>query len=125
MDKVSKIVIVGGGLAAAKACGKLRELGWAGGLTVVTREAHPPYERPPLSKGLLLERTASPSTAYVETRTWSPKNNTAPLPETQATGLDPPGPRAPPPQGVPPFARLPPPPGPRPRRFPESMVSEP
>ena len=37
MDEVSKIVIVGGGIAAAKACVKLRDLGWAGAaLSVVT-----------------------------------------------------------------------------------------
>jgi len=125
MDKVSKIVIGGGGLAAAKACGKLRELGWAVGLTVVTREAHPPYERPPLSKGLLLERTASPSTAYVETRTWYSENDIDLLTETHATGLDLAGSRVLTTQGVLPFDRLLLATGARPRRFPESMVSEP
>ena len=47
------IVVVGGGLAAARAVATLREEGYDGDLVVVTSEPHRPYERPPLSKDYL------------------------------------------------------------------------
>ena len=46
-------VIVGGGLAGAKAAEALRDQGYDGRLTLVGDEEHLPYERPPLSKGYL------------------------------------------------------------------------
>ncbi len=48
-----RIVIVGAGIAALSAAERLRELGWAGQLTIVGDEAHRPYNRTPLSKQLL------------------------------------------------------------------------
>lgn len=47
------IVIVGGGLAGGKAAQTLREEGYQGPLTILSAEAEPPYERPPLSKDYL------------------------------------------------------------------------
>jgi 3-phenylpropionate/trans-cinnamate dioxygenase ferredoxin reductase subunit len=47
-------VIVGAGLAGAKAAGTLREEGFEGRIVLVGEEAEIPYERPPLSKGYLL-----------------------------------------------------------------------
>jgi 3-phenylpropionate/trans-cinnamate dioxygenase ferredoxin reductase subunit len=47
------IVIVGGGLTAAKAAEALRAEGFAGAVAVFAAEDHLPYERPPLSKGYL------------------------------------------------------------------------
>jgi 3-phenylpropionate/trans-cinnamate dioxygenase ferredoxin reductase component len=46
-------VIVGGGLAGAKAAEALRDQGYDGAITLVAAESHLPYERPPLSKGYL------------------------------------------------------------------------
>lgn len=46
-------VIIGGGLAAAKAAETLREEGFDGTVTLVAAEDSLPYERPPLSKGVL------------------------------------------------------------------------
>jgi 3-phenylpropionate/trans-cinnamate dioxygenase ferredoxin reductase subunit len=48
------IVLVGGGLATGTAVRELRSQGYVGDLVVIAGEAHPPYERPPLSKGYLL-----------------------------------------------------------------------
>jgi len=48
------ILIVGGGAAAHGAVGGLRRAGYRGRVTVVGREADPPYQRPPLSKRYLL-----------------------------------------------------------------------
>jgi 3-phenylpropionate/trans-cinnamate dioxygenase ferredoxin reductase subunit len=50
---MSHFVIVGGGLAAGTAVEHLREEGFDGDVTVVASEQHPPYQRPPLSKGYL------------------------------------------------------------------------
>jgi NADPH-dependent 2,4-dienoyl-CoA reductase/sulfur reductase-like enzyme len=49
-----QIVVIGAGLAAANAVEELREQGYTGDIVLVGAERHLPYERPPLSKGLLL-----------------------------------------------------------------------
>lgn len=54
MDSTSRIVIVGGGLAGAKAAETVRDHGFDGQVTLLCRETERPYERPPLSKGYLL-----------------------------------------------------------------------
>ncbi|KQZ70194.1 NAD(P)/FAD-dependent oxidoreductase [Nocardioides sp. Root151] len=64
-----KIVIVGGGLAAANAAAELRDRGHLGELTVFADEAHLPYERPPLSKGVLLGKD-EPDSAIVHAKEW-------------------------------------------------------
>ncbi len=47
------IVIVGGGLAAARTAEQLRKSEFAGPITIVSDEEHLPYDRPPLSKDVL------------------------------------------------------------------------
>lgn len=47
------VVIIGASLAGIRAAASLRELGFAGQLTVVDAEPDEPYDRPPLSKGFL------------------------------------------------------------------------
>jgi NADPH-dependent 2,4-dienoyl-CoA reductase/sulfur reductase-like enzyme len=49
-------VIVGASLAGAKAAETLREEGFAGPVVLIGAEDERPYERPPLSKGVLLGR---------------------------------------------------------------------
>ncbi|RLV10326.1 FAD-dependent oxidoreductase [Streptomyces griseocarneus] len=51
-----RIVIVGASLAGLRAAETLRAEGFAGELTIVGDEPHPPYDRPPLSKQVLLGR---------------------------------------------------------------------
>jgi 3-phenylpropionate/trans-cinnamate dioxygenase ferredoxin reductase subunit len=51
----STIVIVGAGQAGALATAELRQQGYAGRLVLIGEEAHAPYERPPLSKDVLLQ----------------------------------------------------------------------
>ncbi|NIR36398.1 MAG: FAD-dependent oxidoreductase, partial [Actinobacteria bacterium] len=62
-------VIVGGGLAGAKAAETLREEGFDGRVVLLADEVEVPYERPPLSKGYLLgvEERAS---AQVHPESW-------------------------------------------------------
>ncbi|NPC96049.1 FAD-dependent oxidoreductase [Nocardioides sp. zg-DK7169] len=56
-----RVVVVGGGLAAARLCATLRRKKFTGTLTVLSAEHVPPYDRPPLSKAVLAgERDASP-----------------------------------------------------------------
>ncbi|MFC6357046.1 NAD(P)/FAD-dependent oxidoreductase [Luethyella okanaganae] len=64
-----RFVIVGGGLAGAKAAETLRKAGFGGRITIVCGEAELPYIRPPLSKAVLTgadERT----TIYVHPAEW-------------------------------------------------------
>jgi 3-phenylpropionate/trans-cinnamate dioxygenase ferredoxin reductase subunit len=65
----STYVIVGGGLAGAKAAEALRDEGFDGRLVLVGAESELPYERPPLSKGYL--RGESPRhEAHVHDEQW-------------------------------------------------------
>jgi 3-phenylpropionate/trans-cinnamate dioxygenase ferredoxin reductase component len=54
---IGNVVVVGAGLAGAKAAEALRDLGFAGRVTLVGDERQLPYERPPLSKGYLAGST--------------------------------------------------------------------
>jgi 3-phenylpropionate/trans-cinnamate dioxygenase ferredoxin reductase subunit len=53
MTETSTFVIVGGGLAAAKAAEVLRANDFDGHIVLIAEENHLPYERPPLSKEFL------------------------------------------------------------------------
>jgi 3-phenylpropionate/trans-cinnamate dioxygenase ferredoxin reductase subunit len=52
------MVIVGGGECGVRAALALRELGYAGSVTLIGEETHLPYERPPLSKGAIADAEA-------------------------------------------------------------------
>ncbi|MDA4107690.1 NAD(P)/FAD-dependent oxidoreductase [Mycolicibacterium holsaticum] len=58
MTTSSTIVIVGGGLAAAKAAEALRDKDFDGHIVLFAAEEHLPYERPPLSKDYLAGKKA-------------------------------------------------------------------
>jgi NADPH-dependent 2,4-dienoyl-CoA reductase/sulfur reductase-like enzyme len=53
VGKASGIVIVGGGLAAARTAEQLRKAGYTDPVAIVSDEPHLPYDRPPLSKDVL------------------------------------------------------------------------
>jgi 3-phenylpropionate/trans-cinnamate dioxygenase ferredoxin reductase subunit len=55
MDTTPGIVIVGAGLAGVRCALALREAGYDGAVTLVGEEPHAPYDRPPLSKAVLLK----------------------------------------------------------------------
>ena len=82
------IVIIGAGLAAAKAAIALREEGHEGAITIVGDEEHPPYERPPLSKDLLMGKSAFDD-AIVEPTTWYEENDVRLLTGRTVERLDP------------------------------------
>jgi 3-phenylpropionate/trans-cinnamate dioxygenase ferredoxin reductase component len=51
---MERVVVVGAGLAGLHAVTALRGQGYAGELVLLGAEPHPPYDRPPLSKAVLL-----------------------------------------------------------------------
>jgi NADPH-dependent 2,4-dienoyl-CoA reductase/sulfur reductase-like enzyme len=57
MTTTGGIVIVGGGLAAARTAEQLRRSEYSGPVTIVSDEDHLPYDRPPLSKEVLRAET--------------------------------------------------------------------
>jgi 3-phenylpropionate/trans-cinnamate dioxygenase ferredoxin reductase component len=74
MSSIDRIVVVGAGLAAARASEALRKEGYEGSITILGEEAERPYLRPPLSKEYLRgesDREAvyvHPATFYAEQR---------------------------------------------------------
>ena len=52
-NPASTIVVVGGGQAAVELAFGLRKGGHEGRVVIISEESHPPYQRPPLSKGYL------------------------------------------------------------------------
>ncbi len=82
-----EIVIVGGGLAAASAADELRAQGHSGSITLLGAEPHLPYERPPLSKGVLLGNEA-PSSVFLHDQKWYDTHEVTVLTGTEVTGLD-------------------------------------
>jgi len=69
MNDPRTFVIVGAGLAGAKAAQTLREKGFDGDVVLLGEEPERPYERPPLSKGLLLG-TVDRETVFVHEAGW-------------------------------------------------------
>jgi 3-phenylpropionate/trans-cinnamate dioxygenase ferredoxin reductase subunit len=58
----ARIVIVGASLAGLRAAETLRDEGFTGSLTIIGDEPHEPYDRPPLSKQVLLGRVPADHT---------------------------------------------------------------
>jgi 3-phenylpropionate/trans-cinnamate dioxygenase ferredoxin reductase subunit len=85
-DARQTFVIVGGGLAAGKAAVTLRDEGFAGRVVVFGDEPHPPYERPPLSKGYLM---GTDKLAFVQSREWYDAHDVDLRLGAVVTGLDP------------------------------------
>ncbi|KFK97492.1 MULTISPECIES: 3-phenylpropionate/cinnamic acid dioxygenase ferredoxin--NAD(+) reductase subunit [unclassified Serratia (in: enterobacteria)] len=70
---MKQIVIIGGGQAGAMAAAALRAQQFSGSITLISEEPELPYERPPLSKDMLLSPTPQlqdilPATFYEENR---------------------------------------------------------
>ena len=81
------IVIVGAGLAGGTAATELREQGYQGPVVLVGSEEHPPYERPPLSKGYLLGNDPIDD-AFVHPRDWYAEHDVDLRTGVEATALD-------------------------------------
>lgn len=81
-------VIVGGGLAGAKAAETLRDEGFEGRVVLLTDEAERPYERPPLSKGYLLGNDER-DVAFVHPESWYGDHDVDLRLEARVVALDP------------------------------------
>ena len=67
MKSLPAMVIVGAGQSGARAAHALRDNGWDGGITLLGNEAVAPYDRPPLSKAVLLgQKTTAQCALYDE-----------------------------------------------------------
>jgi len=82
-----RIVIVGAGLAGAGAAAELRERGFDGDIALLGAEAHPPYIRPPLSKGYLAGDEARDS-FEVHPLGWYAEHGIRFVPGSTAVSLD-------------------------------------
>ncbi|MFF4797013.1 NAD(P)/FAD-dependent oxidoreductase [Streptomyces sp. NPDC001351] len=74
VDADQTFVIVGGGLAGAKAAETLRAEGFTGRVILICDERDHPYERPPLSKGYLLGKKERDS-VFVHEPAWYAQND--------------------------------------------------
>ena len=83
----ARIVIVGASLAGASAAVTLRELGYRGDLTLIGDEAEPPYERPPLSKAVLMGNADEPD--WVRDEAYYADRQIELLRRTTVTRIDP------------------------------------
>ncbi|MCV7444864.1 FAD-dependent oxidoreductase [Mycobacterium paraense] len=79
------IVIVGGGLAAARTAEQLRRSDYTGRITIVSDEVHLPYDRPPLSKEVLRKEVDD---VALKPREWYDDNDITLRLGSAATGLD-------------------------------------
>jgi len=80
-------VIVGAGLAGAKAAETLREEGFDGPVILIGDEAERPYERPPLSKDYLLGK-AERDSIFVHAQDWYREHDVDLRLGTDVTGID-------------------------------------
>ncbi len=87
MDSSSTLLIVGGGLAGAKAAEAARSGGFEGRVVLVGEEARPPYERPPLSKSIL-RAEADPDSSQVHDSGYYAEHNIELITGEDVTGLD-------------------------------------
>ncbi len=74
MSTTPSFVIVGASLAGATAAQTLRDEGFTGRITLLGDESQRPYERPPLSKGLLLGETDREK-VFVHQENWYAEND--------------------------------------------------
>lgn len=82
------VLIVGGGLAAQRCAETLRRRGYDGRVRIACAEAEPPYDRPPLSKGVLAGSVEEAATAF-RPGEWYAEQGVELLLGARAEGLDP------------------------------------
>jgi len=87
MTAAEPIVIIGASLAGATAAKTLREEGWSGGIVLIGSETELPYERPPLSKDVLLAKKG-PESAQLHDQQWYDDNSVELRLGTTATAID-------------------------------------
>jgi NADPH-dependent 2,4-dienoyl-CoA reductase/sulfur reductase-like enzyme len=81
------VLLVGGGVAAARCARTLRRRGFAGSILLVSDEPAPPYNRPPLSKEMLRDELPV-ELALAEPATWYGRHGIELLLSTTVRALD-------------------------------------
>jgi 3-phenylpropionate/trans-cinnamate dioxygenase ferredoxin reductase subunit len=74
-QSAKRVVIVGAGHAGGRAAEALRAIGYRGEICLIGEERFPPYERPPLSKDILLQPGAAISGSYVRPEAFYAENS--------------------------------------------------
>lgn len=87
MTATSEFLIIGGGLAGARAAEALRREGFDGGIALIGEERLRPYLRPPLSKDYL-QGKADQESLFVHPADWYRGHNVELLLGTAATSVD-------------------------------------
>jgi 3-phenylpropionate/trans-cinnamate dioxygenase ferredoxin reductase subunit len=87
-DRDTDILLIGGGIASAMAAATLRAEGFEGSILLAGRELHPPYHRPPASKGYLRGREAKDD-ALVHPAGWWEEHRVDLRTRTSVMALDP------------------------------------
>jgi NADPH-dependent 2,4-dienoyl-CoA reductase/sulfur reductase-like enzyme len=85
--ELATVVIVGASLAGVAAAEELRECGHEGEIVVVGDERHPPYDRPPLSKQMLLAGSRI-ADCHLRSAAWADELQIDIRPATAAVRLD-------------------------------------
>ncbi|MDH3451704.1 MAG: FAD-dependent oxidoreductase [Gammaproteobacteria bacterium] len=80
-------VIVGAGQAGGQAARTMREYGFAGRIIIVGDEPHPPHQRPPLSKAVLLGKIP-PEKTHLFKAEWYADNGVELRLQTEVTRID-------------------------------------
>ncbi|MFW0788874.1 NAD(P)/FAD-dependent oxidoreductase [Gordonia sp. CPCC 205333] len=94
MSEEKGVIIVGAGLGGIRVAENLRSGGYTGPITLIGDEIHPPYDRPPLSKSVLLGKDdrvdLKPAEFFAEStialRTGQPVVSVSPAERTVALG---------------------------------------
>lgn len=87
LTNAEKVVIIGGGQAAAQACASLRQFGFSGSITLVGDEAALPYQRPPLSKAYMKGELAE-DRLYFKPAAWYEDQNIDTVLSVRVTEID-------------------------------------
>jgi 3-phenylpropionate/trans-cinnamate dioxygenase ferredoxin reductase subunit len=87
MTEPERIVIIGASLAGARTADFLRREGWTGQIMLIGDEPELPYERPPLSKTVLLGKD-EPGVAQLHDQAWYDERNIELRLGTEATAID-------------------------------------
>jgi len=82
------VLIVGGGLAGQRCAETLRRRGYEGPVRILCAESEPPYDRPPLSKGVLAGSVEEATTAFRDPG-WYAENEVELQVGNRAAGLEP------------------------------------
>jgi 3-phenylpropionate/trans-cinnamate dioxygenase ferredoxin reductase subunit len=88
MSSIERVVIIGAGLAGARAVESLRKDGYEGSITLLGEEANRPYLRPPLSKGYLRGESER-ERVYVHTESFYRENRIDLRPSSRVRSIEP------------------------------------